>query len=237
MFRKIDSRECRQNNLNFLVQKFGQSVVAKHTGKPARQIGDIVAGRKACGEKLARAMEANWKDSTGQVLDLDTLGQPLEAEDASSPFPDMLDSEVERFEEIVIPQFDMSAAGTHLELQDQPGVIHSWSVSPEWLQSNVKSTATAAKLRIVTGFGDSMRPMFNPGDPLIVDTAIRSVEFDAVYFFRVENKGFIKRLQQVPGKGILAISANSAYRDWVIEPGMDFEVFGRVLKAWCGEDF
>lgn len=127
--------------------------------------------------------------------------------------------------------------GLGLELRDQPGVIRSWSVSPEWLQKNVKAHTAAKNLCIVTGFGDSMRPMFNPGDPLIVDTGITSVEYDAVYFFRVGNEGFIKRLQRVPGKGLLAISENSAYRDWVIDETMDFEVFGRVLKVWCSEDF
>ncbi len=127
--------------------------------------------------------------------------------------------------------------GHGLELRDQPGIIHSWTVNPEWLQKNVKAPTSVANLCIVTGFGDSMRPMFNPGDPLIVDTGINSVDYDAVYFFRVDNEGFIKRLQRVPGTGILAISENSAYRDWVINPTMDFEVFGRVLKVWRSEEF
>lgn len=67
--------------------------------------------------------------------------------------------------------------------------------------------------------------------------ASRLVEFDAVYFFRVGSEGFIKRLQRVPGKGLLAIFENSAYRDWVIDESMDFEEFGRVLKVWRSEDF
>ena len=53
--------------------------------------------------------------------------------------------------------------GNGLELRDQPGVIQSW-VSPEWLQ-NVRGFSSPKNLCIVTGFGDSMRPMFNPGDP------------------------------------------------------------------------
>lgn len=129
----------------------------------------------------------------------------------------------------------MGAAG--VVLRDQPGVIESWRVSREWLDKNVRGYSSAGKLYIVTGFGDSMRPMFNPGDPLIVDGGVASVEFDAVYFFRVGEEGFIKRLQRIPGKGLMAISENKAYVDWVIEPTMDFEVFGRVLKVWRSEDF
>ena len=129
----------------------------------------------------------------------------------------------------------MGMAG--VELRDQPGVIESWQVSREWLEKNVRGFAATNSLCIVTGFGDSMRPLFNPGDPLIIDGSVKSVEFDAVYFFRVGSEGFIKRLQRVPGKGLLAISENSAYRDWVIDESMDFEVFGRVLKVWRSEDF
>jgi len=150
-----------------------------------------------------------------------------------TPLPDTSTSSV------TISQYDtggrMGVAG--VELRDQPGVIESWRVSREWLEKNVRGYSQVNSLCIVTGFGDSMRPMFNPGDPLILDSSVNSVEFDAVYFFRVGNEGFIKRLQRVPGKGLLAISENNAYRDWVIDSSMDFEVFGRVLKVWRSEDF
>jgi len=140
--------------------------------------------------------------------------------------------------DIEIRQFDTGGSmGVGVLLRDQPGVIQSWRVSPEWLQKNVRSHTGAENLCIVTGFGDSMRGMFEPGDPLIVDTGVRSVEFDAIYFFRVDGEGFIKRLQRIPGEGIRAISENKAYESWTIRPGMDFEVFGRVLKAWKSEDY
>lgn len=144
-------------------------------------------------------------------------------------------------DEITIKQFATGGAmGAGLELRDQPGVIQSWSVSPEWLHKNVKTYTAARNLCIVTGFGDSMRPMFNPGDPLIVDTGIHLVEYDAVYFFRVGNEGFIKRLQRIPtasGMIIRAKSENLKYDAWDITADMDLEVFGRVLKVWRSEDF
>lgn len=141
-------------------------------------------------------------------------------------------------DEVEISQFDTGGSmGNGVLLRDQPGVIQSWRVSPEWLQKNVRHHSGADNLCIVTGFGDSMRGMFEPGDPLLVDSGVRSVEFDAIYFFRVEGEGFIKRLQRIPGEGIRAISENKAYESWTIKPGMDFEVFGRVLKAWKSEDY
>jgi len=143
------------------------------------------------------------------------------------------------FEGVTIHQYDeggrMGNGG--LILNDQPGVIKSWHVTPEWLDKNVKGYTPASKLCIVTGFGDSMRPMFNPGDPLVVDLSIITVDYDAVYFFRVGNEGFIKRLQRIPGEGLRVLSANrDHYEPWTIKPDMDFQVIGRVLKVWRGDD-
>lgn len=157
------------------------------------------------------------------------------------PLPDgtMLAPSKKAEDNLEIPQFDTGGAmGGGLVLQDQPGVIQSWKVSPEWLRKNVKGYNSAKSLCIVTGFGDSMRPMFNPGDPLLVDISVNTVDFDSIYFFRVGNEGFIKRLQRIPGEGLRVLSANrDNYEPWTIKPDMDFEVFGRVLKVWRSEDF
>lgn len=143
---------------------------------------------------------------------------------------------VENNQNIEIHQFDTGGAmGAGVLLRDQPGVIQSWRVTREWLEKNVKQHSGAKNLCIVTGFGDSMRPMFEPGDPLLVDMGVNEVSFDAIYFFRIGSEGFIKRLQRIPGEGIRAISENKAYESWTIRDGMDFEVFGRVLKAWRSE--
>lgn len=140
--------------------------------------------------------------------------------------------------EIAIPQYSSGGSmGQGLVLQgDQPGIIRTMIVSKEWAQKNLKSHTGIENLCIVTGFGDSMKPLYNPGDPLIVDQGVKSCDMDAVYFFRVENEGFIKRLQRIPGEGIWVLSANKEYKDWLIKKDSDFEVFGRVMKAWRGED-
>lgn len=140
--------------------------------------------------------------------------------------------------DLVIPQYATGGAmGMGLLLRDQPGMIHSWRVTPEWIQKNVHHFTAPRNLAIVTGFGDSMRPMYNPGDPLLVDRGVTAVEFDGIYFFRIGSEGFIKRLQRIPGRGLRAISENKAYEAWDIKEGMDFEVFARVVKVWRGEDF
>lgn len=128
-----------------------------------------------------------------------------------------------------------------LVLRDQPGMIKSWRVSADWMQKNVHRFTSIDKLAIVTGFGDSMQPMFNPGDPLLIDQGYTTVDIDGVYFFRIGNEGFVKRLQRIPtpegGMIIRAKSANKEYDPFDIVGSMDFEVFGRVVKVWCGTDF
>lgn len=140
-------------------------------------------------------------------------------------------------DDITIPEYQAGGSmGAGVVLRDQPGEIRSWTVSRQWVQLNLRAHTTAKNLCVVTGFGDSMKPLFNPGDPLLIDAGVKVVDFEGVYFFRVGDEGFIKRLQRVPGRGLIALSDNKTYLEWVITPDMDFEVFGRVLKIWRGED-
>jgi hypothetical protein len=205
----------------------GPVELGKLIGRKTNQTSDLLSGRASFGEKVARSIEEvaalppGWLDE----LDDDVVLPPVPAPSESS--------------ELVIPQFDTGGAmgDVGLVLRDQPGMIQSWRVTPEWVAKNVHSITAPRNLAIVTGFGDSMRPMYNPGDPLLVDRGVRSVDFDGIYFFRIGNEGFVKRLQRIPGVGLRAISENKAYESWDIKDGMDFEVFARVVKVWRGEDF
>lgn len=203
-----------------------QGAIAKIAGVSQTTIADLERGRNdgsAKIAKIAKALNVNalWlSDGTGKKeiggfgrQKQDRLGLTIEHYDAEG------------------------AMGNGLILRDQSGVINEWQVSDDWLRLNIKNSTGYQNLKIVTGFGDSMKGMFNSGDPLIIDIGVKSVEFDSVYFFRVGNEGFIKRLQRIPGIGMRAISENKAYESWDINNNMDFEVFGRVLKLWQGVDF
>lgn len=140
--------------------------------------------------------------------------------------------------DVNIPQYDTGGMGGNgLILRDQPGIIQNWSVSQEWVRANVPYCSSPSNLCIVTGFGDSMPDMYSPGDPVLVDRGVKVCDHDGVFFFRVGDEGFIKRLQRIPGDGIRVISQNKEYETWTIKPDMDFEVFGKVLKAWKGKSY
>lgn len=145
-------------------------------------------------------------------------------------------------DEVTIPQYDtFGAMGPGFTLEDHPpGLIKSWSVDRQWLRLNVPVYTREQNLCIVTGFGPSMKPRFNPGDPLLCDIGVNSVESDGVYFFRVSGHGFIKQLQRIPtdsGLILRAKSFNKDYDPFDITEKMDFQVFGKILKAWKSEQF
>src|SRR5690606_23198533 len=243
MFRKSDPRETRRGNLRYLVDKYGQAVVAKKAGKPDRQIADIVAGRKACGEKLALSIEENWRRSTGESVDLSYIGmvEDYEANEENRKSAGNVVQLKRPDDEVLIDQFDTGGAMGHgLELRDQPGIIHSWRVNPEWLERNVRSHSSVKNLCIVTGFGDSMQPVFNPGVPLLVAIGVQTVEFHSIYSFRLGNDGYVTRLQRIPTEDGLVLRARAehdVYEPFDISEKMDFEVLGRVLKVWRSYDF
>ena len=233
----MDKYERRRKNLQLLIDERYRTPAefARAIGRSPSYVSRMLypegkAGRKRIADDMLELMEhecnlpRGWFDNSNHIS----------AKEGNEPSP-------QKGNDITIPQFRTGGSmGGGLELRDQPGVIQSWSVNPEWLQKNVKACTSTKNLCIVTGFGDSMRPMFNPGDPLIVDLGVRSVEFDAIYFFRVGTEGFIKRLQRIPtenGMIVRAKSENAKYDAWDITEGMELEVFGRVLKVWCSEDF
>lgn len=222
---RFDRAEQRRRALRALVEKIGsKAALGRHLGfKDGSYVGQMIAGLRPITEDTVAQIESRFHGWFNREYGASLLTAP---------------ARVRRIEELTIEQFDTGGSmGRGVLLRDQPGVIQRWQVTPEWIKKNVRGYSSTQNLCIVTGFGDSMRPMFNPGDPVLVDIGVRAFEGDAIYFFRIGEEGFIKRLQSIPRQGIVAISENKAYRDWTISAEMQCEVYGRVLKVWRGEDF
>jgi len=227
-----DIGEIRRKKLRMYAAQhgLGPSDLSELAGGRVSYWSDLLRTDKSFGETAARKFE----QAAGlPELWLDKTDLPV----VKSQAPLRL----VRPDEVVIPQYDtggkMGAGG--LVLRDQPGVIRAWSVSPDWVRQNVPANTGIENLCIVTGFGPSMMPMFNPGDPLLLDRGITRVEFDAVYFFALGNEGFIKLVQRVPENGAIRLRAKSKnpdYDPFWIDESMNFRVFGRILRVWKGEN-
>lgn len=149
--------------------------------------------------------------------------------------------------EVVIVQYDVSGGmdtrGKLMLEAEPPGIIKSWKVDREWLQLNVRSYTSLQNLCIVTGFGPSMKGMFNPGDPLLMDIGVNRVDHEGVYFFRVGDEGYIKILQRVPefdGPGFLlrVISKNEDFPPYDLSPkNPHLRIIGKILTVWKSEQY
>lgn len=215
--------------------EFGQSALSQYLN------GKIPLNPEAA-SKIARLLDVDvsaFSDSIAEEI-RKMASNALTAQDLEESHSRAV-VEVPDNDAVRIHQFDTGGSMGHgLILQDQPGVIRSWTVSPDWIQKNVHRITNPKNLAIVTGFGDSMKGVFNPGDPLLVDTGVIRADIDGIYFFRVGEEGFVKRLQRIPtidGVILRAKSANQDYEPFDIVKGMDFEIFARVVKAWKSEDF
>jgi phage repressor protein C with HTH and peptisase S24 domain len=75
----------------------------------------------------------------------------------------------------------------------------------------------------------------------LIDIGVKVVEYDGIYFFRIGEEGYIKRLQRIPTEDGLIIRAKSenstSYDTFDITKKMDFEVLGVILKVWCSTDY
>jgi hypothetical protein len=225
--RESARRKRRRERLLWLFQHVAKAAeVASAVETPSTYLSAIAAGDRGLGDSLAEKIEDEYELGRGW-FDRD------ETESAKEDSRDL-----------VIHQYAAAGAMGHgLVLEAQPpGAIKSWRVDPEWLRLNVPHHTGVQNLCIVTGFGPSMRGMFNPGDPLLCDTGVKKVDVDGVYFFRVDDHGFIKILQRLPtenGVILRAKSKNPDYEPFDITPKMvaseGFEVFGKILTVWKSE--
>jgi len=223
------SDEWRRKRMSDLADHVGgKAALGRLLGyKDGAFVRQMIAGERPITEKTIRSVHEK-PGLTGWFVLQDTGAVIPSHEDDGS-------------QGVKIHQFDTGGSMGHgVLLRDQPGVIKSWTVSDAWLQQNVHRVTSPKNLCIVTGFGPSMQPLFNPGDPLLVDRGITRIDVDAVYFFRIGDEGFIKQVQRLyKGEELMlrAKSYNPMYDPFDIPQNGSFEVFGRVVKIWKGEEF
>lgn len=220
----------RRKRMKELVELYGsQAALADQMDVTPGYLSQVMRSGRPFSEKTARKVE-ELLSLPRMWLDIDELNDYQNVAEVQKATDDSVYITIQQYTDV------RGAMGKGAYLLDTEGEVIDWRVSPEWANSHLPANTGIDNLRIITGLGDSMKGLYNSGDPLIVDTGIKTVDFDAVYFFRVGDEGFVKLLQRVPGEGIRVKSKNPDYDTWVIREDMDLEVFGRVLKVWEGKD-
>lgn len=90
---------------------------------------------------------------------------------------------------------------------DYPEVIRAMDFEPAYIRSVVGFVPAPGRLVLVTGRGDSMIPVIQPGESLMVDTGISHFDGDGIYLINNGNGHQIKGLQD-RGDAIYVVSAN-----------------------------
>lgn len=188
-------------------------------------IGHYLKGRRDPGvggiTKIAKRLGMSVSDLIGDVDQAGRIALP--------PLPAQVSGE------IAIPRMNVAGSmGLGVPPPDHIEAVQYITARVNELRKQCSFSAPE-NLQIITGYGRSMLPTFGPGDPLLVDTGITTVELDAVYVFSFGGDLFIKGLQRIPGNGLKVISHNREENDpWTIERADmgSMRIHGRVVLAW-----
>ncbi len=109
-----------------------------------------------------------------------------------------------------VQQLDAEAGmGGETVNDDFPEVIRGMDFTSAYIRSIVGFVPAPGRLVLVTGRGDSMIPVIQPGESLMVDTGITHFDGDGIYLINTGNGQQIKALQD-RGEAIYIVSANTA---------------------------
>ncbi|MCD9086219.1 S24 family peptidase [Stenotrophomonas sp. SY1] len=102
---------------------------------------------------------------------------------------------------------------------DYPEVIRSMDFTSNYIRSIVGFVPSPGRLVLVTGRGDSMLPIIQPGESLLVDSGVQTFDGDGIYLINTGNGQQVKGLQD-RGNAVYIVSANSAlYPAFPMPPG------------------
>lgn len=134
---------------------------------------------------------------------------------------------------IFIPIIDIKASAGHGALieAEKENTKDFISFTKQWL-----SAITSTSAKYLVGFivkGDSMQGEINDGDIIIVNTQLNEMSNDGTYAVNIDDKMYVKTLQQRPGNKVRVISANPKYEPYTVDLNTEyFNIIGKVI--WSG---
>jgi len=99
--------------------------------------------------------------------------------------------------------------------EDYPEIIREVEISATEVRRKLGFLPRQDRVKLITGRGESMSPLIESGDVLMVDTLIDHFAGDGIYLINLGGVTQAKLLQARPD-GIHVISANPAYGSYVV---------------------
>lgn len=125
------------------------------------------------------------------------------------------------------------SAGSGMTTENE--VITRLDLPIDWMRRQYPHISNLTNLALCTAKGSSMEPTIRDSDTLIADTTYRSFDTDDVYVFTVDSELYIKRIQRIPGKGVMVVSDNKdLYQPFNLnkEDLKDVTVHARIVGKW-----
>lgn len=109
-----------------------------------------------------------------------------------------------------VRQLDAEAGmGSEIENLDNPEIIRAIDFESSYIRSIVGYLPPPGRLFLIAGRGDSMMPLIQPGDTVVVDAGVTTFDGDGVYLINMGNGHQIKRLLD---RGVIHVaSENPSY--------------------------
>ncbi|RJX69843.1 S24 family peptidase [Tsuneonella suprasediminis] len=128
---------------------------------------------------------------------------------------------------VEVPRLPVAAAAGSGAVASGEQPFDSFRFSRRWLREH---GLERAQLSAITVMGDSMEPLLNDGDEILVDTAQRTLR-DGIHVVRVGDALMVKRLAAAGPDRVVLLSQNYAYppQEFAL---CDIEIVGRVV--WKG---
>jgi phage repressor protein C with HTH and peptisase S24 domain len=130
-------------------------------------------------------------------------------------------------EYVEVPRLDLGASAGPGALAGIEAVFDAFRFSRRWLAEQGLESARLSAIRVE---GDSMEPLLNDGDEILVDRSPRAFR-DGIHVVRLGDTLMVKRVASAGAGRFALLSQNLAYPPVQVEAG-EIEIIGRVV--WKG---
>lgn len=130
----------------------------------------------------------------------------------------------------LVPKLAVGASAGAGALAEGEALAGKVGFDEAWLRKLGVEPANVSLIRVD---GDSMQPVLNDGDDIMVDkgAAHRALR-DGIHVIRIDGTLMVKRLARAPGGRLSVLSDNPAYPSWPDRDPAEVQVIGRVV--WVG---
>ena len=130
----------------------------------------------------------------------------------------------------LVPKLAVGASAGAGALAEGEALAGKVGFDEAWLRKLGVEPRNVSLIRVE---GDSMQPVLNDGDDIMVDkgAALKPLR-DGVHVIRIDGGLMVKRLARAPGGRLSVLSDNPAYPSWPDRDPAEVQVVGRVV--WVG---